>query len=70
MKDAKFWSLLDAARTGSEIKLEALNATLQGLSISALERFDQKLRGKISRLSNRAVRKALIGNPEMVDRDG
>lgn len=40
MKDAEFWNLLDDARTGPGINLDALRTTLQGLSNSALEGFD------------------------------
>lgn len=70
MKDTEFWNLLDEARTGPVIDLEALRIILQGLSDSALEGFDEKLQGEVERLGTRAVRNALMGNPVVVDGDG
>ncbi|WP_270410141.1 DUF4240 domain-containing protein [Brachybacterium paraconglomeratum] len=70
MNDITFWNLLDEARTGREVDLEILRAALRGLSDSDLGGFDKKLRGKVKRLSSRAVRKALMANPELFDGEG
>lgn len=70
MKEATFWNLVDEARTGREVDFEVLRAALRGLSDSDLEGFDKKLRGKVKKLSSRAVRKALQVNPELFDGKG
>lgn len=70
MKEATFWNLVDEARIGREVDLEVLRTALRGLSDSDLEGFDKKLRGKVKKLSSRAVRKALMANPELFDGEG
>ena len=70
MDKITFWNLLDEARTGREGDLEVLRAALRGLSDSDVRGFDRKLRGKGKKLSSRAVRKALMANPELFDGEG
>ncbi|WP_197466673.1 MULTISPECIES: DUF4240 domain-containing protein [Brachybacterium] len=70
MKEAMFWNLVDEARTGREVDLEVLRTALRGLSDSDLEGFDKQLWGKVKKLSSRAVRKALMTNPELFDGEG
>ena len=70
MRDARFWSLVDGARAGREVDIEALRTALRGLTDADLEGFDKVLQRKVRKLDNRAVRKALMGNPEVFDGEG
>lgn len=70
MKEATFWNLVDEARAGREVDLEVLRTALRGLSDSDLKGFDKRFRGKVKKLSGRAVRKALMANPELFDGEG
>lgn len=70
MREARFWSLLDGARAGREVDIEALRTALRGLTDADLEGFDKVLQRKVRKLDSRAVRTALMGNPEVFDGEG